>query len=58
VAGEALMGVLIAGLVVADIHLPVLISNPMVRGWIGLLVFPLVLWLFYRYSNGEAKQVT
>jgi putative OPT family oligopeptide transporter len=56
VAGEALMGVLIAGLVVADIHLPELISDPTVRGWIGLLVFPLALWLFYRYSNGEAKQ--
>jgi putative OPT family oligopeptide transporter len=57
VAGEALMGVLIAALVVADIHLPALIGNPLVRGWLGLLVFPLVLWLFYRYSNREAKQV-
>jgi putative OPT family oligopeptide transporter len=56
VAGEALIGVMIAGLVVADIHLPVLISNPAVRGLIGLLVFPFALWLFYRYSKQEAQR--
>jgi len=56
VAGEALMGVLIAGLVVSEIHLPVLVSNETVRGFIGLAVFPLALWLFYRYSNGEARK--
>ena len=55
VAGEALMGVLIAGLIVARFQLPVLVSNPLAQGLFGLLVFPLVLWFFYRYSNAEAK---
>jgi putative OPT family oligopeptide transporter len=55
VAGEALMGVLIAGLIVLNLSLPVLISNTLVQGLLGLLVFPLVLWFFYRYSNTEAR---
>ncbi|UCC82372.1 MAG: oligopeptide transporter, OPT family [Gemmatimonadota bacterium] len=55
VAGEALMGVIIAGLIVANITLPTIVSNPLVQGLLGLLVFPLVLWFFYRYSNADAK---
>ncbi len=55
VAGEALMGVVIAGLIVANFSMPVIVSNPTVQGLLGLLVFPLVLWFFYRYSNAEAR---
>ncbi|MGD2216383.1 MAG: oligopeptide transporter, OPT family [Gemmatimonadales bacterium] len=55
VAGEALMGVIIAGLIVANLTLPTIISNTLVQGLLGLLVFPLVLWFFYRYSNADAK---
>jgi len=55
VAGEALMGVIIAAIIVANISLPVIVSNPTVQGILGLLVFPLVLWFFYHYSNTDAK---
>jgi putative OPT family oligopeptide transporter len=55
VAGEALMGVLIAGLIVAKLSLPVIVSDPTVQGLLGLLVFPLVLWFFYHFSNAEAR---
>ncbi|MEE9133762.1 MAG: oligopeptide transporter, OPT family [Gemmatimonadota bacterium] len=55
VAGEALMGVLIAGLIVANYSLPTIISDPKLQSILGLLVFPLVLWYFYRFSNAEAK---
>lgn len=57
VAGEALMGVLIAGLIVANLSLPVIVSNPLVQGLLGLLVFPLVLWFFYKFSKGEADSL-
>ncbi len=56
VAGEALMGVLIAGLIVADFTLPPIISDPMWQGLLGLLVFPLILWFFYNYSNADARR--
>jgi uncharacterized oligopeptide transporter (OPT) family protein len=55
VAGEALMGVIIAGLIVANVTLPTIVSSPLIQGLLGLLVFPLVLWFFYRYSNADAK---
>jgi putative OPT family oligopeptide transporter len=55
VAGEALMGVLIAALIVLNFSMPTLVSSPAVQGILGLLVFPLVLWFFYRFSNAEAK---
>jgi putative OPT family oligopeptide transporter len=55
VAGEALMGVLIAGLIVANFSLPTIISNATLQGVLGLLVFPLVLWYFYKFSNDEAR---
>ncbi len=55
VAGEALMGVLIAGLIVANFSLPTLVQDTTLQGLLGLLVFPLVLWFFYRYSNAEAR---
>jgi putative OPT family oligopeptide transporter len=55
VAGEALMGVVIAALIVANISLPVIVANPMVQGILGLLIFPLVLWYFYRFSKAEAE---
>jgi putative OPT family oligopeptide transporter len=61
VAGEALMGVAIAGLIVASertgFTLPMLVSNPIWQGVLGLLVFPLVLWFFYRFSNAEARSI-
>jgi hypothetical protein len=61
VAGEALMGVAIAGLIVASqqtgFTLPTLVSNPIWQGVLGLLVFPLVLWFFYRFSNAEARSI-
>jgi putative OPT family oligopeptide transporter len=61
VAGEALMGVAIAGLIVASqqtgFTLPTLVGNPMWQGVLGLLVFPLVLWFFYRFSNAEARSI-
>ena len=61
VAGEALMGVAIAGLIVASqqtgFTLPTLVSNPVWQGVLGLLVFPLVLWFFYRFSNAEASSI-
>jgi putative OPT family oligopeptide transporter len=56
VAGEALMGVLIAGLIVANVSLPPIISGPLAQGLLGLLVFPLVLWFFYSYSNADARR--
>ncbi len=62
VAGEALMGVCIAGLIVGfnlrgGEALIEVISNPTVQGILGLLVFPLALWFFYRFSNAEARAV-
>ncbi len=54
VAGEALMGVLIAGLIVANFSLPTIVSDPLWQGLLGLLIFPLVLWFFHRFSNAEA----
>jgi hypothetical protein len=27
----------------------------LIQGLLGLLVFPLVLWFFYRYSNADAR---
>ncbi len=57
VAGEALMGVIIAGIIVANMHLPVLVSSPLARGLLGLLVFPLVLWFFYSTAKREADKV-
>ena len=55
VAGEALMGVLIAAIIVANLQLPVLVENPLAQGLIGLLVFPLVLWFFYSRARREAE---
>ena len=55
VAGEALMGVLIAGFIVAKFSFPTIISNTALQSILGLLVFPLVLWHFYHFSNAEAK---
>jgi hypothetical protein len=57
VAGEALMGVFIAAIIGLKVQLPTIVSNPTVQGLLGLLVFPLVLWFFYRYSNAEARSV-
>ncbi|NIR47714.1 oligopeptide transporter, OPT family [candidate division KSB1 bacterium] len=54
IAGEALMGILIAGVIVANIELPVILSDPTAQGLLGLLVFPLALWMFYNYSRKEA----
>ena len=59
VAGEALMGVVIAGLIVGfDLQGRALydpgISSTM-QGILGLLVFVLVFWFFYRFSNAEAQ---
>jgi putative OPT family oligopeptide transporter len=55
VAGEALMGVVIAALIVANFTLPVLVGDPLVQGLLGLLVFPLVLWFFYSRARREAE---
>ncbi len=55
VAGEALMGVLIAALIVAKLSLPAIVTSPTAQGLLGLLVFPLVLWFFYHFSNAEAR---
>jgi putative OPT family oligopeptide transporter len=56
VAGEALMGVLIAALIVANFALPPLVGSPLVRGLLGLLIFPLVLWYFYSRSTAAARR--
>ncbi len=56
VAGEALMGVIIAGFIVANLTMPELISSPLVRNILGLLVFPFALYLFYRWSRSEADE--
>jgi putative OPT family oligopeptide transporter len=56
VAGEALMGVGIAALIVANITLPTLIDSPLIQGLLGLLIFPLVLWFFYSRSTREADK--
>ncbi len=58
VAGEALMGVLIAGLIVANLSLPTIIDNALIQGLLGLLVFPLVLWFFWSRSKREAESAT
>ncbi len=55
VAGEALTGVLIAGLIVAHVTLPVVVQSPLVQGLLGLLVFPLVLWFFWSRAKREAE---
>lgn len=55
IAGEALMGILIAGVIVANIELPVIVGDPTAQGLLGLLVFPLALWMFYTYSRKEAE---
>ncbi len=55
VAGEALMGVLIAALIVANFTLPTLIDSPLLQGLLGLLVFPLVLWFFWSRATREAE---
>jgi putative OPT family oligopeptide transporter len=57
VAGEALMGVVIAGLIVANISMPVIVSSPLAQGLLGLAIFPMVLWFFYRFSKAEAESV-
>ncbi|MEJ2215450.1 MAG: oligopeptide transporter, OPT family [Gemmatimonadota bacterium] len=56
IAGEALMGIVIAAVIVLNVHLPVIVSNPLAQGLLGLLVFPLALWMFYHYSNQEAAK--
>ncbi len=56
VAGEALMGVLIAALIVANIALPALIEDTLIQGLLGLLVFPLVLWFFWSRSRRAAEE--
>jgi putative OPT family oligopeptide transporter len=56
IAGEALMGIVIAAVIVLNLHLPVIVSNPLVQGLLGLLVFPLALWMFYHYSRQEADK--
>jgi uncharacterized oligopeptide transporter (OPT) family protein len=56
VAGEALMGVGIAALIVANVTLPTLIDSPLIQGLLGLLIFPLVLWFFYSRSKREAEK--
>ncbi len=60
VAGEALMGVIVAAFIVgfdlqAGQAVLEIVSNPTLQGILGLLVFPLVLWMFYRYANAEAR---
>ncbi|MFO7893944.1 MAG: oligopeptide transporter, OPT family [Longimicrobiales bacterium] len=54
VAGEALMGVVIAAIIVANFTLPVVVENPLVQGILGLMVFPLILWFFYSRAKREA----
>jgi hypothetical protein len=49
------MGVVIAGLIVANITLPVLIDSTLVQGLLGLLVFPFVLWFFWSRAKREAQ---
>jgi putative OPT family oligopeptide transporter len=56
VAGEALMGVFIAALIVANIGLPAIIDDPLIQGLLGLLVFPLVLWFFWSRSKRAAEE--
>jgi putative OPT family oligopeptide transporter len=55
VAGEALMGVGIAAIIVANLSLPTLVQAPLVQGLLGLLVFPLILWFFYDRSRRAAE---
>jgi putative OPT family oligopeptide transporter len=54
VAGEALMGVGIAAIIVANLSLPTLVTSPLWRGLLGLLIFPLVLWFFYNRARHVA----
>jgi putative OPT family oligopeptide transporter len=56
VAGEALMGVVIAALIVANFTLPTIVDNPLIQGLLGLLVFPLVLWFFHSRSDRAARE--
>ncbi len=56
IAGEALMGIVIAAVIVLKIHLPVIVGSPLAQGLLGLLVFPLALWMFYHYSRQEAEK--
>jgi putative OPT family oligopeptide transporter len=55
VAGEALMGVGIAALIVANLTLPTIVDSVLLRGLLGLLVFPLVLWFFHSRSRRAAE---
>jgi putative OPT family oligopeptide transporter len=56
VAGEALMGVGIAALIVANLTLPTIIDSALLRGILGLAVFPLILWFFYSRSKRAAAE--
>jgi putative OPT family oligopeptide transporter len=55
VAGEALMGVGLAAIFVANISLPALVTNPLAQGLLGLAVFPLAYWYFARSTQKEAE---
>ncbi len=53
IAGEALMGVLLALLVIVELSPPQLLADP--RGWPGLLVFVILGWLLVKIPLDQAR---
>jgi hypothetical protein len=52
VAGEALTGVILAGLYLAHVNLPVISKSP----WIGLLVFPILYYMMITIPLQRTKR--
>jgi len=52
VAGESIMGVLLAGLYLLNVNLPHISENP----FIGLLVFPLVALILIFIPMGKVRE--
>ncbi|MFQ5789365.1 MAG: OPT family oligopeptide transporter [Acidobacteriota bacterium] len=53
IAGEALMGVLLSGLILLDITFPQLVAHP--SGWLGLVVFALLGWIMVQFPLAQAR---
>jgi putative OPT family oligopeptide transporter len=56
IAGEALMGVLLSGLVLADVAFPQVFEEA--PGWPGLLVFVLLAWILVRIPIAQIRSKT
>jgi uncharacterized oligopeptide transporter (OPT) family protein len=53
IAGEALMGVLLSGLVLANIAFPQVLAHP--PGWLGLFVFLILGYVLIKIPLGQVR---